>query len=115
MQAWFVYAVFPSHGGLDFAARTAIALVLLGAAVRWRADWLAFVVAVATMPIFSLTRLGVLVGLWPLWLRGRAEAWRERGGRVAAAASECLVRFGMLPPAERGVSTAGALAGGGPE
>jgi hypothetical protein len=71
------------------------------------------VVAVATMPIFSLTRLGVLVGLWPLWLRGQAEAWRRRGGRAAAAAAECLAGFGMLPPSESAeLGGAGAPAGG---
>jgi hypothetical protein len=99
MNAWFVYAIVPNHGGLDFALRGAIAVAAVLLAVRWRADWLAFVVAVATMPILSLTRLGVLVGLWPLWLRAKAEAWRRRGGRASAAASEGLVRLGMLPSA----------------
>jgi hypothetical protein len=99
MQAWFVVALVPSHGGLDFAIRLAIAGAAILAAIRWRADWLAFVVAVATMPILSTTRLGVLVGLWPLWLRDKAERWRQRGSRAALAAAEGLVRFGMLPPA----------------
>ena len=104
MRAWFVVAVVPNHGGLDFAIRLAVALVLLLVAIRLRADWLAFVAAVATMPILSLTRLGVLVGLWPLWLRDKAEAWRRRGSRASLAAAEGLVRFGMLPPAEAGPS-----------
>jgi hypothetical protein len=102
LQAWFVVAVVPNHGGLDFAIRLAIASVAVLLAIRWRADWLAFVAAVATMPILTLTRLGVLVGLWPLWLQGKAEAWRRRGGRVSQAASEGLVRLGMLPPLENG-------------
>jgi hypothetical protein len=98
MQAWWVVALVPSHGGLDFALRLAIAAVAIAVAIRWRADWLAFIAAVATMPILTLTRLGVLVGLWPLWLSGRAEAWRRGGSRAARAAAEGMVRLGMLPP-----------------
>jgi hypothetical protein len=97
MQAWWVVALVPSHGGLDFAIRLAIAVIVVLVAIRRRADWLAFVVAVATMPILTLTRLGVLVGLWPLWLRDAAQAWRRRGSRPALAAAEGLVRLGMLP------------------
>jgi hypothetical protein len=48
------------------------------------------------MPILSLTRLAVLVGLWPLWLRGKVDVWRSRAGRFRDAVSECLEHFGML-------------------
>jgi hypothetical protein len=104
MRAYWVYAFVPDHGGLDFAIRLAIAAVAIVAAIRWRADWLAFVAAVATMPIFSLTRLSVLVGLWPLWLRDRVDAWRRAGGRVRDAVSEGLEQFGMLSPLDRPVA-----------
>jgi hypothetical protein len=100
MQAMFVYALVPDHGGLDFALRLAIAAVAVVAAVRWRLDWLAFVAAVATMPIFSLTRLAVLVGLWPLWLRGIVDAWRRSGSRLRRWTAAPLVRLDMLPPLE---------------
>jgi hypothetical protein len=106
MQAMNVLAIVPEHGGLDFAIRLAIAAAAVLAAIRWRADWLAFVAAVATMPILSVTRLAVLVGLWPLWLRGKAEAWRRNGGRVGEAATEAFVHLGML-------SRVGAAAGQG--
>jgi hypothetical protein len=100
MNAWHVVAIVPDHGGLDFAIRLAIAAVALLVAIRWRADWLAFIAATATMPILSITRLAVLVGLWPLWLRDRVDAWRKDGGRVRDAASEALVHLGMLPRVE---------------
>lgn len=106
MNAWHVVAIFPDHGGLDFAIRLAIAAVALLVAIRWRADWLAFIAATATMPILSITRLAVFVGLWPLWLRDRVDAWRKDGGRVRDAASEAFVHLGMLPRVEADASRA---------
>jgi hypothetical protein len=98
MQAMFVYAIVPDHGGVDFAIRLAIALVAILIAVRWRLDWLAFVAATATMPIFSLTRLAVLVGLWPLWLRGLVDRWRKGDGALQRWLTAPLVYLDMLPP-----------------
>jgi hypothetical protein len=113
MQAMNVVAIVPDHGGLDFAIRFAIAAAAVLVAIRWRADWLAFVAAVVTMPILSLTRLAVLVGLWPLWLRGKAAAWRKDGGRVGEAATEAFVHLGMLAPDDGPTRSGGALRGGG--
>jgi hypothetical protein len=113
MQAMNVVAIVPDHGGLDFAIRFAIAAAAVLVAIRWRADWLAFVAAVVTMPILSLTRLAVLVGLWPLWLRGKAAAWRKDDGRVGEAATEAFVHLGMLAPDEGATRSGGALRGGG--
>jgi hypothetical protein len=100
MDAWFVVAIVPDHGGLDFAIRLAIALALLIAAVRWRLDWLAFVVAAAMMPILSLTRLAVLVGLWPLRLRDLAVRWRAEGSGPARWLTSPLAALDMLPRTE---------------
>ena len=100
MQAMFVYAIVPDHGGLDFAIRTAIAAVAILVAIRWRLDWLAFVAATATMPIFSLTRLAILVGLWPLWLRGVVDRWRQNDGAPQRWLTAPLVYLDMLPPRE---------------
>jgi len=99
MQAMHVLAIFPDRGGLDFVVRLALGLVALLAAIRWRLDWLAFTIAAATMPIFSLTRLAILVGLWPLWLRGLAADWRAGGGSLARWLTSPLVYLDMLPPA----------------
>jgi hypothetical protein len=110
MRAWHVLAVIPESGGLDFAIRLAVALVVLLAAIRWRLDWLAYAAAAATMPIFSLTRLAVLVGLWPLSLRDPIDAWRRGEGRARAAASEFLERLGLVPERQRG--SPGAAGGG---
>ena len=78
MRAMFVYAIFPDHlGGTDFMVASPIAAVLILIAIRWRLDWLAFVAATATMPIFSLTRMAVLIALWPLCLRGVVDRWRQ--------------------------------------
>jgi hypothetical protein len=96
LHAFWIVAIVPDHGGLDFAIRLAIAAAAILVAVRLRADWLAFIAAAATMPILSLTRLCVLVGLWPLWLRGKVDAWRAAGGRVRDTATEALAHFGML-------------------
>ena len=101
MDAWFVVAIVPDHGGLDFAIRLAIGLALLVAAVRWRLEWLAFIVVAVTMPILSLTRLAILVGLWPLWLRSPAERWRARGGGLASWLTAPLVALDMLPRTKR--------------
>jgi hypothetical protein len=97
MQAMYVYAIVPNHGGMDFAVRFAMAAIAILAALRWRLDWLAFVAATATMPIFSLTRLAVLVGLWPLWLRGRVEAWRRKATPPSQWLTAPLVHLDMLP------------------
>jgi hypothetical protein len=97
MQAMYVYAIVPDHGGIDFAVRFAIAAGAIVAALKWRRDWLAFIAATATMPIFSLTRLAVLIGLWPLWLRGRVDAWRRRPTTVRQWLSALLVHLDMLP------------------
>jgi len=48
MQAFYVYAIVPNHGGTDFAIRFGIALVALIVAIRWRLDWLAFIAATCT-------------------------------------------------------------------
>ncbi len=113
MQAMNVVAIFPDHGGLDFAIRLAIAAVAVVAAIRWRADWLAFVAAVVTMPILSITRLAVLVGLWPLWLRDKAAAWRKDGGRLSQAASEAFVHLGMLSRLDAAGQVEGSVGPGG--
>jgi hypothetical protein len=97
MRAYYVLAFTPESGGLDFAIRLALATCLLLAAIHWRADWLAFVTAAATMPIFSLTRLAVLVGLWPLELRERVDRWRRGEGPLRAAGSELVERLGLVP------------------
>jgi hypothetical protein len=98
LQATFVYAIVPNHGGLDFAIRFGIAAVAILVAIRWRLDWLAFIAATATMPIFSLTRLAVLVALWPLWLRGVVDRWRQTDGRWQRRLTAPLVHLDMLPP-----------------
>jgi Glycosyltransferase family 87 len=97
MQAMFVYAIVPNHGGLDFAVRLGIAAVAILIAIRWRLDWLAFIAATATMPIFSLTRLAVLVALWPLWLRGVVDRWRRSDGPLQRWLTAPLVHLDMLP------------------
>jgi hypothetical protein len=116
MQASFVVAIVPDHGGPDFAIRLAIGLVMLLIAIRWRIDWLAFVLVAATMPIFSLTRLAILVGLWPLWMRGLVDRWRRCGSARARWLTAPLVHLDMLPreqiatgqcPDPLAVSTAG--------
>ena len=98
MNAWFVYAIVPDHGGLDLAIRLAIAAFAVVIAIRWRLDWLAFVAATATMPIFSLTRLAVLVALWPLSLRGAVERWRRTDGPWQRWLTAPLVHLHMLAP-----------------
>ncbi len=100
MQAMFVYAIVPDHGGLDLAARFAIGAGAILIAIRRRLDWLAFVAATATMPIFSLTRLAVLVGLWPLWLRDVVDRWRKGDGELKRWMTAPLVYLDMLPRRE---------------
>jgi hypothetical protein len=107
MQAMFVYAIVPDHGGLDFAVRFAIGALVTLLAIRWRLDWLAFLAATATMPIFSLTRLAVLVGLWPLWLRGVVDAWRREDTPLRRWLTAPLVHLDMLPG--RGVAGSGEV------
>lgn len=99
MSANFVYAIVPNHGGTDFVLRFAIAAALTVVAIRWRLDWLAFVAAVATMPIFSLTRLAVLVALWPLWLAPVVDQWRRADGRWRRRLIAPLVHLDMLAEA----------------
>jgi len=110
MQANFVYAIVPGQGGLDFAIRFGIAAVATAVAIRWRLDWLAFIAATATMPIFSLTRLAVLVALWPLWLRGVVDRWRRADGPWQRWLTAPLVHMDMLPrqPAGAGATAPGA-------
>jgi hypothetical protein len=108
MNAMFVYAIVPDHGGLDLAIRFAIGAAAIVVAIRWRLDWLAFIAATVTMPIFSLTRLAVLVGLWPLWLRNVVDNWRRSDGDLQRWVSAPLVYLDMLPPRES--SPAGASA-----
>ena len=98
MQANFVYAIVPDHGGLDLAIRLAIGAVAILVAIRWRLDWLAFIAATATMPIFSLTRLAVLMALWPLCLRGVVDSWRTADGLWQRWLTAPLVHLNMLPP-----------------
>jgi hypothetical protein len=100
MQAMFVYAIVPDHGGLDLAIRLGLGAAAILVAIRWRLDWLAFVAATATMPIFSLTRLAVLVGLWPLWLRDLTDRWRRNGDGLRHWLTAPLVYLDMLPPRE---------------
>ena len=102
MHAMFVYAIVPDHGGLDFALRLALATAAILVAIRWRLDWLAFIAATATMPIFSLTRLAVLVALWPLWLRGVVDRWRQADGPWQRWLTAPLVHLDMLPRLSRG-------------
>jgi hypothetical protein len=115
MSANFVYALVPNHGGTDFILRFAIAAALTVVAIRWRLDWLAFVAAVATMPIFSLTRLAVLVALWPLCLAAGVDRWRRADGPWRRRLTSPLVHLDMLRPmplpesdADRGQRTAAA-------
>jgi hypothetical protein len=97
MKAMFVYALVPDSGGLDFALRFAIAGALTLIAIRWKLDWLAFIAATATMPIFSLTRLAVLVALWPLWLRGVVDRWRQADTPWRRWLTAPLIHLDMLP------------------
>jgi hypothetical protein len=110
MQASYVYAIVPNHGGTDLAIRFAIGAVAMVAAIRWRLDWLAFVAATATMPIFSLTRLAVLVALWPLWLRGVVDRWRQSDGPWQRWLTAPLVHLDMLPPLSADGRGAGGVA-----
>jgi hypothetical protein len=113
MHAMFVYAIVPDHGGLDLAIRFAIGAAAILVAIRWRLSWLAFVAATATMPIFSLTRLAVLIGLWPLWLRNVVDNWRKSDGDLQRWISAPLVYLDMLPP--RRPPSTGASAAPAPE
>ena len=97
MKAMFVVALVPDHGGLDFALRFAIAFALMLVAIRWKLDWLAFIAATATMPILSLTRLAVLVALWPLWLRGVVDSWRQTDTPLQRWLTAPLIHLDMLP------------------
>jgi hypothetical protein len=106
MHAMFVYAIIPDHGGLDFAIRFAIAAAAILIAIRRRLDWLAFIAATVTMPIFSLTRLAVLLGLWPLWLRGVVDRWRQRDGDLRRWVAAPLVHLDMLPRATSATGSA---------
>ena len=105
MLATNVYAIVPNHGGLDFAIRFAIASIAMLAALKWRLNWLAFVAAVVTMPIFSVTRLAVLFGLWPLWLRDRVDSWRRKETPFREWLTAPLVHLDMLPERARGTAS----------
>jgi hypothetical protein len=108
MTAMFVYALVPDNGGLDFALRFAIAFALMLVAIRWKLDWLAFIAATATMPIFSLTRLAVLVALWPLWLRGVVDRWRQTDTPLQRWLTAPLIHLDMLPALPAGPAAVGA-------
>jgi len=108
MKAMFVVALVPDHGGLDFALRFAIAFALMLVAIRWKLDWLAFIAATATMPIFSLTRLAVLVALWPLWLRGIVDRWRQTDTPLQRWLTAPLIHLDMLPALPAGPAAVGA-------
>lgn len=97
MKAMLVVALVPDRGGLDFVLRFAIAAALMVVAIRWKLDWLAFIAATATMPIFSLTRLAVLVALWPLWLRGVVDRWRRTDTPLQRWVTAPLIHLDMLP------------------
>lgn len=108
MKAMYVVALVPDHGGVDFALRFAIASALMLVAIRWKLDWLAFIAATATMPIFSLTRLAVLVALWPLWLRGVVDRWRQTDTPIRRWLTAPLIHLDMLPELPAGPTTVGA-------
>jgi hypothetical protein len=112
MKAMYVLAVTPESGGLDFAIRFAAASVLMLVAIRWKLDWLAFVAATATMPIFSLTRLAVLVALWPLWLRGIVDRWRRADTDLQRWVTAPLISLDMLPPLRSATGTGTTAAAG---
>jgi hypothetical protein len=105
MDAMWVYAIVPNHGGTDFAIRFAIGAAATLIAIRWRLDWLAFVAAVCTMPIFSLSRLAVLVGLWPLALRPLVERWRRSSSPWKEWLTAPLEHLDMLPRDGGGMAT----------
>jgi hypothetical protein len=66
------------------------------------------------MPIFSLTRLAVLVALWPLCLRGVVDRWRQTDGPWQRWLTAPLVHLDMLPPLSaerRGAAPVGVAAG----
>jgi hypothetical protein len=98
MRAMHVIALVPDRGGLDFLLRFAIATAVTLVAIRWKLPWLAFIAAVATMPIFSLTRLAVLVALWPLWLRGVVDRWRMADDSFRRWVTAPLIHLDMLDP-----------------
>ena len=110
MKAMFVYALVPESGGLDFALRFAIAFALMLIAIRWKLDWLAFIAATATMPIFSLTRLAILVALWPLWLRGVVDRWRQTDTPLRSWLTAPLIHLDMLPALPAATAAPAALA-----
>ena len=107
MDALWVYAIVPNHGGTDFAIRFAIGVVVTLIAIRWRLEWLAFVAATCTMPIFSLSRLAVLCGLWPLTLRGVVDRWRRNPGSLRTWIAAPLEHLDMLPRGPSGRPSAG--------
>jgi hypothetical protein len=106
MKAMFVLALVPDRGGLDFILRFAIASAFMLVAIRWKLDWLAFIAATATMPIFSLTRLAVLVALWPLWFRGVVDRWRRTDTPLQRWVTAPLIHLDMLPRLPAGAGTA---------
>jgi hypothetical protein len=110
MKAMFVYALVPDSGGLDFVLRFAIAFALMLVAIRWKLDWLAFIAATATMPIFSLTRLAVLVALWPLCLRGVVDRWRGADTPLQRWLTAPLIHLDMLPALPAATAAPAALA-----
>ncbi len=105
MDAIWVYAIVPDHGGTDFAIRFAIGAAATLIAIRWRLEWLAFVAATCTLPIFSLSRLAVLCGLWPLSLRPAVERWRASASPVKEWLTAPLEHLDMLPRNGGGMAT----------
>jgi hypothetical protein len=49
------------------------------------------------MPIFSLTRLAVLVALWPICLRAIVDRWRRADGSWRRWLTAPLIHLDMLP------------------
>lgn len=67
----------------DFALRLGIGLALVAAAIRWRADWLAFTAAALAVPTLWVARLGALVGVPRLWREERRSAEDRALARMA--------------------------------
>lgn len=74
--------VVPSTLG-DFLVRFGVGAALVGLALVWRADWLAFTAAALAVPTLWVARLAALVAVPRLWLEERASAQEAPLTRVA--------------------------------